>query len=111
MKLKELYEQGEYEEDNVNPWEDEYHARDTADTDTTTKELPEDLVSQYESRARSEMEAGGTIDIDHMLPTIAIVMSDGSKYFFQEHEAEEILSQIPDNIADEDFLLAQAQNW
>lgn len=73
--------------------------------------LPEKLVNQYESLANSEREGGGKIKINYGLPTIRIQMSDGTDYFFQEHEATDLLDQVPDNISPEDFILAQAQNW
>lgn len=74
-------------------------------------EIPDWLVKQYEERAEAEREAGGSIEINSGLPYIDITMSDGSVYTFQEHEADELLNEVPDNISAEDYILAQAQNW
>lgn len=73
--------------------------------------IPEWLERQYAERADCESKAGGGISIDYDLPSVNIVMSDGSEYFFQEHQAEDLLKRVPENVDAEDFLLAQAQNW
>lgn len=72
--------------------------------------LPKKMVKDYENRAKEERKAGGKIEINYKLPYVAIEMSDGSEYFFQEHEASELLDDVPENIDPEDFILAQAQN-
>jgi len=74
-------------------------------------QIPENMVKDYEYRASCEVDAGGSIEIDTGLPTVAITMSNGDEYFFQEHEASELLDSVPDNINAEDFLLAIAQGW
>lgn len=38
-------------------------------------------------------------------------MSDGSEYFFQGEEASDLLDEVPDNLAPEDYILAVAQGW
>jgi hypothetical protein len=75
------------------------------------EELPEQIVAQLEKRAAAEREAGGSIEIEPGLPSISITLSDGSEYFFQEWEADELLEKVPANITHEDYLLAIAQNW
>jgi hypothetical protein len=75
------------------------------------KSLPENMVKDYEERARAEQEAGATIEINERLPYIAIKMSDGSEYFFQDEEASVLLDEVPDNISAKDFILAIAQGW
>ena len=74
-------------------------------------ELSPKLLKQFEERAEAERNAGAEIDIDTGLPSISITMSDGSDYFFQEHEAQAILDEVPDNIHPEDYILAIAQSW
>ena len=69
------------------------------------------LIKQYERRARDEREAGGSIRIDRRLACVAITMSDGSEYFFQDEEASRLLADVPEWINEEDYLLAIAQNW
>lgn len=77
----------------------------------TESMLPKHMLKDYESRAESEREAGGSVTIDNHLPTVTVNMSDGSEYFFQEHEASELLDEVPDNISPEDYILAIAQGW
>lgn len=74
-------------------------------------EYPDELIAQYTERAEAERQAGGSIEIDAMLPSISVKLSDGSEYFFQEHEADDILASVPDGFDPEDFILATAQNW
>lgn len=73
--------------------------------------IPSSLVRQYEKRAKSERAAGGVCKINSRLPSVAVELSDGSEYFFQGEEAEELLAEVPDNITQEDYILATAQNW
>jgi len=73
--------------------------------------LPDNLVDQFEKRANTEREAGGKIDIDPTLPTVAITMSNGEEYLFKEWEAEELLAAVPENIIPDDYLLVIAQSW
>ena len=73
--------------------------------------LSNKLLKQYRKRAKDERDGGGSIEIDMVLPSIAITMSDGEEYYFQEHEADELLATVPENISAEDFILASAQNW
>ena len=93
MKLNELQELMEYNDEGA------------------IEDLPDDLVAQYEQRAEDERAGGGSIDINDMLPTVGVEMSDGSEYFFQGEEAEALLSEVPGNMHPEDFILALAQNW
>lgn len=81
------------------------------DEDGMVDDLPDDLVAQLEQRAADEEAAGGSIDINDMLPTVAVTMSDGAEYFFQGEEADDLLSEVPGNMHPEDFILAIAQNW
>jgi hypothetical protein len=69
------------------------------------------MVKDYEFRAKCEREAGGKIEINSGLPYVAITMSDGGEYFFQGEEASDLLDDVPDNINEEDFILAIAQGW
>ena len=70
-----------------------------------------EFAADVKKRAAAERKAGGSIKIDRRLPYIAIRMSDGSEYFFQEHEASALLEGIPDYVNEADFLLAMAQGW
>ncbi len=73
----------------------------------TNEQYAQDLQIRHDA----EVAAGGSIDIEHGLPSVAITMSDGSEYFFQEHEASELLESVPDYVNEEVFLLAMAQGW
>ena len=74
-------------------------------------ELPQWLVDQLEEQAKAERDAGGSIEIGAGQMYVAVTLSDGAEYFFQDHEASELLDEVPDNINAEDFILASAQSW
>ena len=78
---------------------------------TESQMVPNWLVKQYEKRAENERRGGGMIDINYRLPTVAVELSDGSEYFFQEYEAQDLIDEVPENISPEDFILASAQSW
>jgi hypothetical protein len=69
------------------------------------------MVADYEARAEAEMNAGATIEISRNPRYVAITMSDGSEYFFQDEEADDLLNEVPDNISETDYILAVAQGW
>lgn len=71
----------------------------------------EQFAADLEARHNAELAAGGSIVINHNLPTVAVYLSDGNSYFFQEHEAAELLDGVPDYVNEEVFLLAMAQGW
>jgi hypothetical protein len=71
----------------------------------------EELNRQYAERAAAERAAGGSIEINEGIPYVAIKLSDGAEYFFQEWQADDLLATVPDWAHREDYLLAQAQNW
>lgn len=70
-----------------------------------------ELEKQYVARADAEREAGGSIEINEGFSYVSIALSDGSMYFFQGEEAEELLGEVPEWIYAEDYILAQAQTW
>lgn len=75
------------------------------------KALSEELLKDYQERAAAEREAGGSIEVNHRLPYVGLTLSDGAEYYFQGEAAEKLLAEVPENIDDEDFILAVAQNW
>lgn len=74
-------------------------------------DLSNSLIQQYTERAEAERTAGGKIEINTYIPYVALTMSDGTEYFFQGHEADNLLNEVYDNICPEDYILAMAQNW
>lgn len=62
-------------------------------------------------RAEAERNAGGSIKICPILPTVSIELSDGTEYFCQEEDATRLLSEVPPNVSAEDYILASAQSW
>lgn len=76
----------------------------------------EQMKQQIERCAQAERDAGATIEINTGLPYVAITMSNGDEYFFQEHEADELLDEHNAS-ADkfdttvEDSILHSAQGW
>lgn len=91
--------------------EDDEDDRTDVGVTESAPSIPTRMVRQYERLAKSERRGGGKIDIDYRLPTVYIKTSARDEYFFQEHEAQDLLDTVPQNIAAEDFLLAQSQNW
>ncbi len=79
--------------------------------ENATNILPKWLVKQYEQRAAAERKDGTTIEINNGIPYVAIEFPNGDEYFFQGEEADNLLNEVPENINEEDYLLAIAQNW
>ena len=69
----------------------------------------------YILRAKAERAAGGKVEINESLPYIGLTMSDGSEYFVQGDEAEEMINEYHSYewlaCAIDDYFLAVAQNW
>ena len=76
-----------------------------------SSKLPPKMVKDYEKRAEYERRDGGYVNIDTRYSTIEVVLSDGSEYFFQDWEADDLLDEVPNNIDAEDYILAIAQGW
>jgi len=76
----------------------------------------QEMKREIEQSANAERAAGATIEINNGLPYVAITMSDGSEYFFQESEASELLgehelSASKFDTSVEDSILHSAQGW
>lgn len=76
----------------------------------------EEMKQQIEQAAQSELHAGATIEINTNLPYVALTMSDGSEYFFQGQEADQLLDEH--NASADKFdttveasILHSAQGW
>lgn len=91
--------------------DDDFEDVDDEPADKPQVLLPDWLVTQYEQRAAAEREDGGSCHIDTGIPTVSVKMACGETWFFQEHEAQKLLDEVPDNLRPEDFILASAQNW
>jgi len=76
---------------------------------------PEEINKDYEERAKAEREAGGKVEVNERFPYIGLTLSDGSEYFFQGEEAENLIDEYWSNTwiecSIEDWLLAYAQGW
>lgn len=104
---------GESNEDDTDIEENEIVEDENSEDqeDSNKKDLPENMVKDYEKRAKAERRGGGSVEIDYKLPTVAVTLSDGSEYFFQEQEASDLLDEVPNNVSAEDYILATAQGW
>jgi hypothetical protein len=71
----------------------------------------EQLRKQYQERAKAEREAGGSCKVTANMPWVDVKLSDGSEYYFSEHEADRLIAEVPEWIHAEDYILAIAQNW
>ena len=78
---------------------------------TRESHLSNHILSDYERQAQAARDAGAHVEIDYRLPTVAITLGHGEDYFFQGEEASDLLNEVPDNIDDEDYLLAIALGW
>ena len=84
--------------------------------DLAIKTALDALAQDYVARANAERAGGGSIKIDERFPTVAIVLSDGSEYYFQDWQADDLLAEHAPAAADldislDDYILAMAQNW
>lgn len=73
--------------------------------------LQQSILNDIDKTAQAVRASGGRVDINYGLPSIAITNPDGSEYFFQEHEASEILDSIPDEVFEVDYIMWSAQSW
>lgn len=71
----------------------------------------DEMRAYYTERYEAEKAAGGSITVNRSIPYVAIQLSDGTEYYFQEEEADNLLSEVPDWINAEVYLLASAQDW
>lgn len=76
----------------------------------------QEMQQQIERSAKFELAAGASIEINTGLPFVALTMSDGSEYFFQGQEADELLDEH--NASADKFdttvessILHSAQGW
>jgi len=69
--------------------------------------MQNDVFNNYRHRAEFEREAGGSVEINRSLPYVAVNLSDGTEYFFQGEEADNLLDEVPDEISAEDYLLGK----
>lgn len=75
------------------------------------KYLGRRIAEQVKQYAESERAAGGRVKIDRLHSTVAVHCSDGSEYFFQGEEAEQLLDTIPDNVTEDDWVMSMSINW
>ena len=78
-----------------------------------------ELANDYKYRAKCERDAGGCISITWLLPSVHIIMSDDSDYYYQEWQADSLINNardylmnaaLTDLVSIEDYLLAYFQN-
>lgn len=81
------------------------------------------LIAQIASTAQVARDAGQSVTINPTLPTVSVYRGEGDEFFFQEHEADDLLTQARetlDNLIDEEdvaqigeeeVILHQAQGW
>jgi hypothetical protein len=69
--------------------------------------IPNFLVEQIRLVAAMARKEGQYVKIDNVLPSIDI----NDTYHFQEHAAEELLADVPEEVTAEDWLLWHSQGW
>jgi hypothetical protein len=75
-----------------------------------------EMKLEIETSAFGEYHGGGDVTINNMLPTVSVVNSNGDEYFFQGHEAEELLAEAEAaadkfDVTPEDYLMMASQGW
>lgn len=81
----------------------------------------ETLIEQIRNTAKAAQESGQSVSIDAVLPTVCVTRGVDDAFFFQEHEATELLKYVDNalanigeaaiDISEEDYLLYLAQGW
>lgn len=87
---------------------DEYYFTDDGHSPNA---LPENILQNCIRIADTERSGGATVEINKTAGYVAIRLTDGTTFYFQDHEADDILSGVPENISGEDWLLSQAIGW
>ena len=74
-----------------------------------------ELITQNKKRAKNELEAGATIQVDYINNFITLLMSNGDEYYFQDQEAHDLATECGStfggNLGLKTYILAIAQNW
>lgn len=70
------------------------------------------VQKQIEATATLALNEGWSVEIELGLPMVSIINPDGeTEWFFQEHEAQDLLDEVPDNVNEEDYLLWSSAGW
>ena len=77
---------------------------------------PKEIKTQIELIADSARSAGQYVEINPYLPTVLVYRGPDDEYFFQEHEASELLDKAETvsneyEVSQEDYILWSAQGW
>jgi len=74
-----------------------------------------EIIADYELRANAERATGGKVEINRNIPYVSVTRSDGSEYFFQGDEADELINEadnaLDGNINAYDYVMATSQSW
>ena len=87
------------------------------DMDTNVEKINEsntispNLMKDFEKIAENERKKGAEYEDNPTIETLSIKLSDGKEYFFQDEEYNELMAEVPDNMATEDYILAVAVGW
>lgn len=73
--------------------------------------VPVWMIKDITSTAKAQREAGAFVNIDHRLPTVLVHLDDDEEFFFQEHEASELLDHTPEQVSEQDYLLWLSKGW
>ena len=71
----------------------------------------EEVVKMIEKTANAARKSCQYVIIDSVLPTVYVYRGEDDDFHFQEHEANDLLSQVPDYADPEDYILYIAQGW
>lgn len=68
-------------------------------------------IDQIQMTAHYAREEGWEVDIDTRFPTIDISFEGETEWYFQEHEAQRLLDEVPEDVSAEDYLLWSSAGW
>lgn len=78
--------------------------------------LTKKVLKHWLEVAESEKKSGAKVEINYNLPYVAITRQryagePDEEFFFQGEEADTLISECPDNISVEDYLLNISGGW
>lgn len=68
-----------------------------------------ELYNQIETTVKEFYKEGGKIEINQLY--VSIHQPNGEEYFFQEHEAYQLLEEVPEDINEEYWIIWESQGW
>lgn len=71
----------------------------------------EQLIKDMAEASEAFYKHGGKIEINWGLPYIRILQTDGEEWFFQEHEAQQLIDEIDGDFIPEHYFIWTSREW